>query len=165
MFSRHRFVDERGSVRKVSASCGQRFVADRRRTEMVKIDHNVNSVLGYRSSDNLYRTCSANKKYDHSIYFMTIGEIKNDKKNLREINDDSRKENLLMDIEVEEEKEEEEIKNENKDYKPTIVYNKIAFHQLFRRIKFVIYSKSYILPLFTRISLYYLLDYPLLPIA
>lgn len=55
---------------------------------------------------------------------MTIGEISNDNKNLREINDDSRKENLLMDVEVEEEKEDKkEVEDENKDYEPTLIYN------------------------------------------
>nr|KAF7406595.1 hypothetical protein H0235_014251 [Vespula pensylvanica] len=79
-----------------------------RQEEKIKINRNADNVLGYRTNDNLDSTCLENYRYDNSIYFKTIGEIRNDKKNLRAINDDFKKENLLIDVEVEEKEEEEE---------------------------------------------------------
>ncbi|KAL2733081.1 hypothetical protein V1478_004221 [Vespula squamosa] len=67
-----------------------------------------------------------------------IGKIRIDKKNLREINEDSTEENLLNSAKVieeeeeldeeeegEEEEEEEEVKDEGKDYEATLVYDSI----------------------------------------
>ncbi|XP_047350884.1 uncharacterized protein LOC124949602 [Vespa velutina] len=118
--------------------CFHNFKRNRRRShheEKMKINqNNVNSVLGYRSNDNLDSACLANYRYDHSIYFKTIGEIRNDKKTLKEINDDSKKENLLIDAEVVveeeeegEEEEEEEIEDESKDYEPRLVYHSMDY--------------------------------------
>ncbi|KAF7384887.1 hypothetical protein HZH66_011973 [Vespula vulgaris] len=83
-----------------------------RQEEKIKINRNADNVLGYRTNDNLDSTCLENYRYDNSIYFKTIGEIRNDKKNLRAINDDFKKENLLIDTEVEEKEEEKEEEEE-----------------------------------------------------
>ncbi|XP_014609652.1 PREDICTED: uncharacterized protein DDB_G0283697-like [Polistes canadensis] len=94
-----------------------------RQEEEIKINNYPESVLGYRSNDNLDSTCLETYRYDHSIYFKTIGEIRNNKKNLTEVNDndddnddddDDSKENVSFDcedeeIEVEVSKEAEEV--------------------------------------------------------
>ncbi|KAF7381224.1 hypothetical protein HZH68_016099 [Vespula germanica] len=54
-------------------------------------------------------------KYDNNTYFKTIVEIRNDKKNLRKINDDSKKENLLIRAVVVVEEEEEEGEEEEQE--------------------------------------------------
>ncbi|KAF7379894.1 hypothetical protein HZH68_016842 [Vespula germanica] len=63
------------------------------------------------------------------VIIVLPDEIRNDKKNLREINDDSTKENLLIDAGIEEEEEKknkkEEVEDEGKDYEPTLVYDSI----------------------------------------
>ncbi|KAL2711898.1 hypothetical protein V1478_018919 [Vespula squamosa] len=88
-----------------------------RQEEKIKINRNADSVLRYRTNDNLDSTCLENYRYDNSIYFKTIGEIRNDKKNLRAINDDLKKKNFLIDVELEkkEEEKEEEKKGEEKE--------------------------------------------------
>ncbi|KAL2741615.1 hypothetical protein V1478_000002 [Vespula squamosa] len=71
-------------------------------------------------------------------FFKIIEKIRIDKKNLREINEDSTEENLLNSAKVieeeeevdeeeegEEEEKEEEVKDEGKDYEATLVYNSI----------------------------------------
>ncbi|KAL2743939.1 myb-like protein X [Vespula maculifrons] len=75
-----------------------------RQEEKTKINYNADSVLRYRTNDNLYSTYLENYRYDNIIIILT-DEIKNDKKNLREINDDFKKENPLIDAGVEEEEE------------------------------------------------------------
>ncbi|XP_015172631.1 PREDICTED: suppressor of Mek1-like [Polistes dominula] len=78
-----------------------------RQEEEMKINHFRDSVFGYRSNDNLDSTCLETYRYDHSIYFKTIGEIRNNKKNSTTINnnddnnDDDSKENVSLDCEDE----------------------------------------------------------------
>nr|KAF7392418.1 hypothetical protein H0235_017417 [Vespula pensylvanica] len=85
----------------------------------IKVDHIADGILGYRTDDNLDSTCSDNYRYDNNIYFKSIVKIKSDKKNLREINDDSTKKNLLIRavivVEEEEEEENEEEKEEGEE--------------------------------------------------
>ncbi|KAL2723526.1 hypothetical protein V1477_019377 [Vespula maculifrons] len=82
------------------------------RQQKIKIDHIADGIFGYRTDDNLDSTCSDN----YSIYFKSIVKIKSDKKNLREINDDFKKENLLIRaIVVVEEEEEEENEGEKEE--------------------------------------------------
>ncbi|KAL2741550.1 myb-like protein X [Vespula squamosa] len=95
-----------------------------RQEEKIKINLNADSVLAYRTNNNLDSTCLKNNRID--------------KKNLREINEDSTEENLLNSAKVieeeeevdeeeegEEEEKEEEVKDEGKDYEATLVYNSI----------------------------------------
>ncbi|KAI4499029.1 hypothetical protein M0802_005895 [Mischocyttarus mexicanus] len=116
-----------------------------RQDEETKINNYRQSVLGYSSNDHLDSTCLENYRYDHSIYFKTIGEIRNGKKNLTEINDnyddnddndddddddDGLKENVSFDyeddeIDVEEVKEEPEEIEEGIEDDQTLVYDSI----------------------------------------
>ncbi|KAL2741435.1 LOW QUALITY PROTEIN: myb-like protein X [Vespula squamosa] len=106
--------------------------------EKIKINLNADSVLAYRTNNNLDSTCLKNNRYENSISFKIIGKIRIDKKNLSEINEDSTEENLLNSVKVieeeeevdeeeeeEEEEEENEVKDEGKDYEATLVYDSI----------------------------------------
>ncbi|KAL2733089.1 myb-like protein X [Vespula squamosa] len=109
-----------------------------RQEEKIKINLNADSVLAYRINNNLDSMCLKSNRYENSISFKIIGKIRIDKKNLREINEDSTEENLLNSAKVieeeeeldeeeegEEEEEEEEVKDEGKDYEATLVYDSI----------------------------------------
>lgn len=106
-----------------------------RQEEEIKINRYTDSVLGYRSNANLDSTCLETYRYDHSIYFKTIGEIRNGKKD-RRINDgdptdrrpiDSEEEREVNEInevdEVDEEEQEEEEDVELEENEATFVYN------------------------------------------
>lgn len=41
------------------------------------------STFNYQSNSKLDSTCLETYRYDHSIYFKTIGDIRNDKNNVR----------------------------------------------------------------------------------
>ncbi|KAF7380255.1 hypothetical protein HZH66_014610 [Vespula vulgaris] len=85
------------------------------RQQKIKVDHIADGIFGYRTDDNLDSTCSDNYRYDNSIYFKSIVKIKSDKKNLREINDDFKKENLLIRAIIVVAEEEEEENEEEKE--------------------------------------------------
>lgn len=62
-------------------------------------------------------TCLENHRYDNNIYFKINGEIRNDKKNLKEINDDFKRKSLLIDAKVEEKEEKKKEKRRKRTEK------------------------------------------------
>ncbi|KAL2719708.1 myb-like protein X [Vespula maculifrons] len=70
----------------------------RSRGGKMKVNNNVDGVLGYRTNLNYYKNYIYN-----NIYRNTVGEIRNDKENLMVINNDSERKDLGIKAEDEEE--------------------------------------------------------------
>lgn len=95
------------------------FKRSRRRSrqeEEIKINRYTEGVLGYRSNASLDSTCLETYRYDHSIYFKTIGEIRNGKKNCAESDGDPKEKSIDGENVDQEEEDVEEA---------TFVYNSV----------------------------------------
>lgn len=97
-----------------------------RQEEEMKINRYTDGVLGYRSNADVDSTCLETYRYDHSIYFKTIGEIRNGKKNGTESDGDSKERSTDgEDVDQEEVQDEEEEEDEEDVEEATFVYNSV----------------------------------------